>query len=572
MSTESVRLRLRRSLDGWPAVAVVSAFLLSTLLLPRAEVPVGDDWFYARTVQLLVDGEGFHILDATVVTLVLPALWGALFAVVFGTSFVVLRWSTLTLVAGGGVAVYALCRTLGVGRRSAALAAAVVLFDPLAYVLGNSFMSDAPFTAVLAVAAFLYVRGLAVTGERPRTVVLASAAAAAAFLVRQQGALIPIAVVLHLLVLGRVKFDRAGLWTVARVAGLPALTGVAYLAWLRLVHGVPASQDMFVEEVRFLFEPSMVDLAARLVVIGFVYSGLFALPVALVAFMGLPRALASLPRRAAPVAVASTLVIVLGVAWFSREDQRMPYVEQYLTEWGLGPADLVGGRPIVLGHRLLALLTVACALAAVSATVLVARAVAGGPRRLGAGGAALLLSILAGQAAGMVPPSLHFQNPVPAAVLVPTLDRYLLPLLPLVVCLVVWSTADLRVPSWPAWVLTAGLAVFAVAGTHDFLVFQRSVFQLAAAAERDGVPVSRLDAGAQWDAAHLYRDRVEVPPSLPGRPWWVNQFAWDLDARWVVSSTPLAGHVEERSATYGGWLPTKTERRLYLLRRVEGSG
>src|SRR5687767_805956 len=109
MSGTSTRpLRAGLLAEHWPVGAVVGCFVASVLLLPRADVPVGDDWFYARTVEMLVQGDGFHILDATVVTLILPALWGALFAGAFGTSFVVLRWSSVALVAVGGVAVYAL--------------------------------------------------------------------------------------------------------------------------------------------------------------------------------------------------------------------------------------------------------------------------------------------------------------------------------------------------------------------------------------------------------------------------------------------------------------------------------
>ena len=58
-----------------PVAAVLVAFAASVALMPRVDVPVGDDWVYAHTVERFLDGGGFRILDATVVTLALQALW-----------------------------------------------------------------------------------------------------------------------------------------------------------------------------------------------------------------------------------------------------------------------------------------------------------------------------------------------------------------------------------------------------------------------------------------------------------------------------------------------------------------
>ena len=107
-----------------------------------------------------------------------------------------------------------------------------------------------------------------------------------------------------------------------------------------------------------------------------------------------------------------------------------------------------------------------------------------------------------------------------------------------------------------------------VAGTHDFLVFQRSTWDLAAATNRAGVDVHHLDGGAQWDGVHLYQDGVEVPDSRADRPWWINLFAWTNDATYVVSTTPLPGYVEVRRVPYDTWLPPD-DQALLLLRRPD---
>ncbi len=79
---------------SWPTAATIA-------LLPRVDVPVGDDWVYARTVERFIHGDGFRILDATVATLVLQALWGAAVTSVLGFSYVTLRLSTVALAAVG---------------------------------------------------------------------------------------------------------------------------------------------------------------------------------------------------------------------------------------------------------------------------------------------------------------------------------------------------------------------------------------------------------------------------------------------------------------------------------------
>ena len=161
----SIPPRLARS---GPVAAVVAAYFATIALLPRVDVPVGDDWAYARTVERFIHGDGFRIVDATVATLVLQALWGAAVTSVLGFSYVTLRLSTVALAALGAVALYGLCRTLGASRQWSAVAAAAWLFNPLAYVLSNSFMSDAAFGGLLVTATLFYVRGLCGDREVPR--------------------------------------------------------------------------------------------------------------------------------------------------------------------------------------------------------------------------------------------------------------------------------------------------------------------------------------------------------------------------------------------------------------------
>ncbi|HVL26867.1 MAG TPA: glycosyltransferase family 39 protein [Acidimicrobiales bacterium] len=546
-------------------MVVVAVYAVTIALLPAANVPIADDWVYARSVRGLVEDLRFEIVEASVATLVFHIAWGALFASVLGMSFDVLRLSTVVLTATSALALYGLCRALHVSPPWSALAAAAWLFNPLGYVLANSFMTDASFAALMVIATFLYVRGLDEERETPRVVVWASAAAAAAFLVRHQGILIPLSVLAYLLLARRLTADRRGAVLAGRVAAVPVATVVVYWLWLNFVHGVPAGQSLFVDGLSVLWGWRAPRFLAELLTVQAMYAGLFVLPVAAAAVVAVPQAVRSLSPRLRAALGAGALGVAVGAGALAAAGRLMPTVPQFFASWGLGPADIRGGRPEVFGRGLQAVLTVAVVVSLVVVAVLVARrltAGAGGKR----GAAGLVASVLAGQVAGVLPPSVHFQIPVPGGILTTTLDRYLLPLLPLSLALAVWATARLRVPAWPAWTATALLGVVAVVGTSDFLRFQRTVWEAAAAANAAGIDNDRLDGGAQWSSEHLYHGWVDVPPPRPEEPWWINLFAWTTDSSYVLATEPQPGYVEVWHMTYRTHLPRR-DNPLLLLRR-----
>ena len=186
---------------------------------------------------------------------------------------------------------------------------------------------------------------------------------------------------------------------------------------------------------------------------------------------------------------------------------RMPYIAQYMGPSGLGPTDLLGGRDWIVSWQALDLLTALCVVASLLFALLLARQIVrpalADPSRSSAG---LVLMIALGQVAGVLPPSFHFRN------WIISVDRYLLPLLPLALCLGCWALRGLR-PSWgAAWVIVAISAVISIAGTRDFLEFQNGTWEVARAAIEGGVPMTALDAGAAWDGYYLYDYSVEHRP------------------------------------------------------------
>ncbi len=572
--------------SNWLITAVLASYVITAFIVPTlAPVAISDDWIYARSVEILLSRHELRILPTTVPTAVFQVAWGSIFASVLGMSFGALRVSTVVITLFGACALNGLCRQLGIDRQLSALGTAVYLFSPLGFVLGFTFMTDPHLTALLVIATYLYVRGLGTDAGDGRYILLGSCAAALAFLVRQQGILVPVAVVSYLLLTRRLRWTRTALPSLFQVLAIPALTAAAYYVWLRFANGVPSNQEHFLANVMHAGAVTSGVLIGMLAFIEAMYLGLFALPLAVAALPALPEILrwtAPLGRRAF---LLWLVVFLLAFSICSAGGMRMPYIPHFFNQYGLGPSDLVVNRPQVLTHGAADLLTVGCGLAILVLGAAFCSHLGGEtfPRAM-----ALTLVIALWQVLGVLAPSFNFRNSTVAGLPAPSLDRYLLPLLPFAVCLGLWCLHGRRLAVGAAWLVTAGLAVFAVAGTRDSLVFQDATWRLAWRANAAGISNSRLDAGAAWDGYYLYEyslqhqtaiqtPQYEVPafePASPVRqapPWWITHWAQATDSSYVIVPQALSGFHVVDQLPFSMWLRS-TPGSLYLLRRPDVAG
>lgn len=558
-------VRRHRALTGVLALYAVAALIVPT----GASTLVGDDWIFVRSVENLVRSGKFEILPISAPTAVFHVAWGALFATIFGFSFGAIRLSTVVLVGLSGWAFYGLCRELGISRARSALGTAVYLFNPLLFVLGFSFMTDAPFTALLTIATACFARGLRQDTHRPEWIVVGSIAAALAFLVRPHGVLIPLAVIGYLLVSRRLPLrpSRTGLVLLLRVAAIPAAVVVAYYLWS--AQGVPSGQESFTQAIESAGWEGTLELVQRMAFVTAMYLGFFALPVVAGALPGLLGLIRSISPAGWLLFTLWEALVILGLAFFGPEGRRMPYVPQFVALWGLGPSDVAGAGAPLVDLWALDAVTALCAASALLLGLALVRGI-GAPPTPERGVAGLVLVIGLGQVLGVLPPSFPFRD------WILSLDRYLLPLLPFAVALGLWVLRDVRFSLPAGWLVVAALAAFSVAGTRDFLVLQRTTWNMGRYAVSKGVPLNQLDAGYAWDGYHLWGAEVnpETAPPETG-PWWVwwwtpgNVPATDLT--YVVSVAPLPGYDEVTSFQYDPWLRS-AQARVFLLRRQGATG
>ena len=97
-------------------------------------------------------------------------------------------------------------------------------------------------------------------------------------------------------------------------------------------------------------------------------------------------------------------------------------------------------------------------------------------------------------------------------------DRYLLPLLPMVLLLfptikVAWRSYRLGL----AGLMVLLISFFSVAGTHDYLAWNRARWQALTYLESQGVENTQIDGGYEYNGWHQTSHRN--PEHLHGKSW-----------------------------------------------------
>jgi 4-amino-4-deoxy-L-arabinose transferase-like glycosyltransferase len=541
---------------------------------PAGDFPLNDDWCYGQAVRSIVDEGSYRPLGWTTVTLVSQALWGALFSLLIGFSYDALRLSTLLLGLSGVLATYLVVREAGGGRRAALFGALALAANPIYFALAHTFMTDVPFLGLAAPSLLFLMRSLR-SGSN-RDLALGTALATAAILCRKLGLFLPIAFACALLVRRGFSPGSALRALLPLAAGLAAL--LLFESWLRASGALPYKYDLQTREFwEAIAAPGRLLAAApkRIVASG-VYLGLFLSPLLL-----LPvengrgdRRGPGLRARAALIAAA-----VIASALLLRGGARMPLGVNVIEPGGIGPVTLRDVFLLGLPHApaLPRLFWSAVTVAGVAACVFLAARLAAGVRdtarrlRSGSSGdepiARLFLLVCAAV----------YATPLFAG---PMFDRYLLPLVPLGAAILFAGPAALpggggaisrafasraaRARAAPAVAAVLLLSFYAVAGTHDYLAWNRARWgALDDLVEKDGVAPSRIDGGYEFNGSFTYQ---ETGRPAGGKSWW-----WVVDDEFVLTMGPLPGYAPHRVVAYRRWMPAGEER-VYVLKREPGAG
>ena len=207
-------------------VIALAAILFTLLVRPFQNTPFVDDWVYAWSVENLLEHGRLQVLEYSSNINLTQVLWGWLFCLPFGFSFVALRLSTWFLAVGGLCGLYSLLRDLDVPRRNALLGTATLGVYPIFAMLSVTFMTDVPFVSLTILASFAMVRTL-----RDRSLwwlVAATVMASLAVAIRTVGLVTPLAMFLALVGGDDGWGRRGGRWALSL---LPFIVFAAIVYW-----------------------------------------------------------------------------------------------------------------------------------------------------------------------------------------------------------------------------------------------------------------------------------------------------------------------------------------------------
>jgi hypothetical protein len=458
---------------------LIAAFVAAVLLVdPRGNFPLDDDWGVGFTTFTLLQTGHVQFTPFASATAYLQFFWGALWASLFGETFTVLRLSTLFLSLGSTLIAFSLLRRAGVRRELALFGAAALLFHPLFFWASFTSMTHVPFAFLSLVAAAMFVRAFDHEGI---WLALAFAATVASFFTRQFAVLNALAPLVVALMMRRKKLAATYAAALA-VFGLLVVSGVLVGSQKELV----------------LHRPSLSGLAMRAA--HYVYFNwqnaalFFAAPLLLLL---LSRRRPQLPRA---VLAISAIAFAL-VAWrmTMRVGMPIPYLNSgnVFTDFGLGPPTLRDvftlrmpppfGLPWIV-KVLLMIVTTAGAAIALSLTVKVVR-----DEDVLIRYCAIYLLCATLVSAGM---SIYF-------------DRYSIDTTwPFVLLLVLLAQrAQITRPATVAASLALALAiVFAIAGTAEYLAWNRARWNAYAYLRANGVTLEQMDGGYEINALLALRE------------------------------------------------------------------
>lgn len=551
----------------YAAILIPLAIWLVAVLLvnPVGNIPLNDDWSYSIPVRTLLETGQFTPGGYTSMTLVGQTYWGALFCLPFGFSHTALRVSTLAAAAIALVALALLLQDAGCDRRKTIVATLVLGLNPIWLVLSVSFMTDIEFAAYSIVATAFFCRYLQT--RNAVTLLAAIAFALAAVSVRQLGLNLAMAMFAALLFESRKDKRAIVASALAIVASVALLVGL--VLWLKARHVLPVEAsdptDSFgrnFASVRIL--GMKVEQFTRGIL---VHLGWFLCPVLLwraPAMIARYRRL----RHGRTILIAAA---VTGAVWFALMAAVRPMPLDWVTinENGLGPVRLHNAPGTLPGPEslpkafwlLITLIAVSGAtLLLLELGLIIGKLVSAWRKRQFDTPMTVRAFLLFNAAIYLAP-----------LVLAGYFDRYLLvPTFALLALFTIeWqaqaSAASLQKARKPARGFAAAAvfvlvltSAYAVAGTHDYMSWNRARWALLDTLLSQGVKPAQIDGGEEFNGTYTYDPKYVDTPS--------KSFWWVIDDEYIVQFGEEPGYHTVASIDVDGWLPNFRTKLLTLQR------
>jgi hypothetical protein len=525
------------------------------------DFPLNDDWSFAITTRRLAAAHTWAPVGWASMTLVTHSLWALPICLASSCGFVNLRLATMLAALLLFSATYFLAG-LNSKRAYIPLAAALlVAFNPIAYALSFTFMTDVLFTALIAISASLFIVSL----ERDSVglALLGALVALAATMSRQLGLCIPLAyMVARLLQEG--DWRRKSMMAFAPLV-LCAGSFVLFDVWLResgrapFLYGAPSAAILAVLKL------PIVQMLSRLgwnLITALLYLGLFTLPLLLLTRR--PNFVAKAPwwLRWVPTAAGASIAAIAGAGMIAMH-RTMPISGNIIVPQGIGPL-LLRDTAILQLENVPALPS--------AFWILVSLLAIFGMFELTARGIIYAVNtgitrwrgrFEPGEAGVLFAATAILAYYAPLMVLPAFFDRYNLPVLPLAMFFLASVSAAgaiNRYCIYAASALCLLIAIFSVLGTHDYMTWNRARWTAIADLENAGIAnPANLDGGMEYNGYFSYNPFLQKHENTS---WW-----WIDKDNYQITFGSIAGKQVFKTYPYETLLPP-ARRAIYVLSDV----
>lgn len=481
--------------DLWALSALsLLCVAISAFLGIHGEFPLNDDWAYAEAVQHLIETGKLERVGWTWIPMIPHALVGWFISTLFGSSWESLRLSNVLMAWAGVLGTYALCRQVGLGSLPGFLAATVIAVNPMHVNLGHTFMTDVPFATITTWSLVFFCRGL-----RKRAWVwigLGILLAEAAVLSRQPGLAIPMAFVMVLIATGPAK----ALHLLVAAATIALTLFVHFeVPWLMMgprdsggLFGFSSLADSTLHSPYLLWNVGVNSLAH------ISYLGIF-LGVGVIALLTGPRVIDSW-------ILLSSLVLTglgIGVILAYSHHLSLPLGLNLINRFGLGPTTLHGEE--VLPQTGAAIWWVLTVIGLFSGFVILA---------------ALLHAAWKQRHKYLDRPDCLLLALIPVIYMPPILalsrsfDRYLLPMLPPLIAMLLLLAKETRFKLMTRSIAQAAvlalMAVYSVVGSRDYLEHHRCRWAALDQLVASGIDPSEIDGGFEFNCRYDFRKVIRA--------------------------------------------------------------
>jgi len=461
-----------------PLAAAVFALAALSLKPWAMNFVLNDDWAYSLPVQTLHERGGLILTDWSPHTQVLQILWGWLWTLPFGFSLGTLKLSVIFIATAGIWLFHLLLRETGADDWCSAAAALCLAFNPLFFLLSESFMTDVPYLVLVIASTLAFLKWR--NGKMPLQI--CSLGCAGAVLIHQTGLLLPAA---FSLMPG--PGERPGVKQLLYL-WLPALA--VFGCWSLWLHGgthVPAVMNAIgLELCNFYSDPSVAFSAIimRLAQTA-LYLGFFAAPLSAALLFD-----ADFRRELAENYVLAA-VCLLGYLGLSFSTGGPTAIGNIINSTGLGNIAILDGQKTAGIFGLAFFWPAIAAISTISALILAVSLSKYRNVRIQP-----LLAVFGMQFAAPMCMSNFF-------------DRYLIYLLPLLLAAAAVRLHNCKtVAKVLPWAI-ALMGIFTWAGTSDYLSWNRAKWQLAYSAQKYGIKPEEVTAGFDYDGWHNYERNAD---------------------------------------------------------------